>query len=355
MELSYIEAWVRMLRNVFAKGRGGTQKLIDVTVSPTYPFGDASENANLPNEIQYSTLPARNLNRNKDRRGVQPPEITVHDAGTSFVKKYMDNFLYYVYARNVVLPTDFLGNIAKVKNVMLERKDGTLKVLTEGKHYKFDPNRNVITFFVEFFGFVPVGVNIQYTVELYSETLCGQNEIILTGQITKGEIIGSIYSLEGDVTVQIDFWGADPKQTEWMLQRFRNLWINERKLQQALVGHGLITFNLEWSHSGLKKNLDKSMMPYLYNISANVKFSTEYRVMELASIYSYDFDELATGSHWLGTITPSFWNGAEAIRECVCCLAIAPYQIGLADYDIDSKLLNDDSILYNIVNTLIVK
>jgi hypothetical protein len=277
--------------------------------------------------------------------------VSVHDAGANFPKKYQDNFISNLYSRDVVLPPELVGTVALVKNVMLERPDGTLRVLIENEHYRFDAEQNIITFFVEFFDYAPIGANVQYTCELYSETLCGVNELVLTSQILAGEVIGAIYSLEGDVSVQVDFWGSDPKQTEWMLQRFRNLWINERKLRRSLAAQGLITMNLSWTHGGTSKSLDKNLRPYLYNISAMVKFTTEYRVMELAEQYVADFDNFSAGSNWLGTIAPSFQ--AEPIREVAAKLVLEPFRLRMViPWGNDNKLLNTGDASYGVHNTM---
>jgi hypothetical protein len=349
MEMSYIEAWIRLLRLMYAQGRGGTERTTTVTVSSGYPFADAPENHNLPNDPRLADARSASLNRDSNRRTLQPPEVSVHDAGASFPQKYMDNYLGDIYSRDVVMPSEFLGKIANVKNVMLERKDGSLKVLEVNKHFKYDAERSVLTFLVEFFDYVPAGAKVQYTLELFSETLCGQNEIILNGVVEKGEIIGAVYSLEGDVTIQIDLWGSDPKQTEWLLQRFRNLWINERKLRRSLAAQGLLTMNLSWSHSGIVKNLDSSLRPYLYNIPCLVKFTTEYRVMELVSSYVYDIDEFAAGSNWLGNI--SAIGDAPAIREVAGDLALTPFRLRMmVPWTGEKKLLNENA--YGVYNTL---
>ncbi len=349
MEMSYVEAWVRLLRLMYSQGRGGTERTTTVTVSNGYPFADAPENYNLPNNPQLSNAMSNALNRDPNRRNLQPPEVSVHDAGASFPQRYMDNYLGDIYSRDVVMPSEFLGKISRVKNVMLERKDGSLKVLEESKHFKYDNERSVITFLVEFFDYVPAGAKVQYTLELFSETLCGQNEIVLTGKVEKGEIIGAVYSLEGDVTLQIDLWGGDPKQTEWLLQRFRNLWINERKLRRALAAQGLLTMNLSWNHGGIVKNLDSSLRPYLYNISCMVRFTTEYRVMELASPYVANMDEFIAGSNWLGNI--SAIGEAEAIREVAGDLATIPFRVRMmVPWTGGNKLLSDNA--YGVYNTL---
>ena len=111
-----------------------------------------SEN-NLPNNPMLANGNSASLNRDPNRRDLQPQEVSVHDAGASFPQKYMDNYLGDIYSRDVVMPYEFLGKIANVKNVMLERRDGSLRVLEANKHFKYDAERSVLTFLVEFFDY----------------------------------------------------------------------------------------------------------------------------------------------------------------------------------------------------------
>lgn len=320
MELSYTEGWVRFLREVYGRGRDRGPKTIDVEVNAGFPFNEIPENANLPNLVKYSDASSRKVVRKSSRRLVNPPEITVHDAGTIFAEKYQDNFIHYMRSRDVKINPEFHGRIMEITNLFLDMGNGEAKIFKKDVHFRFDRERDVITFFLEVFNwFTPIHSHVTYTALLYSDGCEGNMEIIGEGVVELGEVIGTVYSMEGDVSLQVDFWGGDVKQTEWLMQRFRNLWINQKNLRMALANRGLVTMNLSWSHTGIQKHLDKQLRPYLYNISAMVKFTTEYQVLDLAHEYLYDYYELEEGS-WMGAIVQSI-NG-EAVRECYCTLEV---------------------------------
>ena len=322
MKITVVEPWVRLLREVFSNTVEGKPATVPVQISIGFPFTDLPENANLPNVTGLADASSNGVVRVSNRRSVVPPEITVHDAGENIPKRYMDNFVSYVYSRDVKVNPIYRGKIAHIKNVLLENRDGTLRILEENKDYTYSREREVITFHIEAFGLVPVGSHVKYTADLYHKTVRGEVEIIETGHVVDGEMIAVVYSLETDPTIQIDLWGGDPKQSEWLLQRFRELWINERKLRRDLARYGLINMNMSWTHGGINTHLDKRFRPYLYNITCKIQFTTEYRVLEVAKEYYKEFDEYHR-DRWLGAIVPTF--DGVAVREYYGVLSIAPY------------------------------
>jgi hypothetical protein len=341
MKITVVEPWVRFLREIFSRRSDGGQATVPVQVSIGFPFTDLPENANLPNSPGLADTSSRGVVRVANRRSIVPPEITVHDAGENIPKKYMDNFVSYVYSRDIKINPIYHGKIAKIKNVLLENADGSLTILEDGKDYRYSRHREVIAFNMESFGLVPVGSRLKYIADLYYKTSRGETEIIESGEVVDGEMIAVLYSLETDVTLQIDLWGGDTKQTEWLLQRFRYLWVNEKWLRQSLAGYGLINMNLSWSHTGINTHLDKRFRPYLYNITCNVQFTTEYRTLEVAKEYYNQFDQYYR-DRWLGAVVPAI--DGVAVREYFGSLSIAPYG---AQYIISSETMK--------MNRLIVK
>lgn len=324
MKITIVEPWVRLLREVFSRRTDGKPATVPVQVSTGFPFTDLPQNANLPNMPELADVSSSGVVRVSNRRNLTLPEITVHDAGENVPKKYMDNFISYVYSRDIKIAPEYRGKIARIKSVLLEQRDGTLLVLEEGRHYTYCRDREVIAFNIEAFNMVPVGMPLRYTADLYHKSVRGATEIIETGRVVDGEMIAVVYSLETDATLQIDLWGGDQKQTEWLLQRFRDLWINERSLRRALTRYGLINMNLSWSHGGINTHLDKRFRPYLYNITCNVQFTTEYRLLEVAKEYYEDFDAYHRDV-WLGAVTPTF--DGVAVREYCGILSAAPFNV----------------------------
>lgn len=326
------EAWVSLLRATFGvTSDGKSAARLPVQVSAGFPFTDLPENANLPNDPNLASISSDGVVRVADRRALSAPEITVHDIGEDMPKKYMDNFVSYFYGRDVKISKEMLSKISRIKNVFVEKTDKSLIVLKEGEHFIFDRERGTITFESEFYPYIPLGTNISYVADLYYETSRGIAEYIDKGVVESGETLGVIHSLEVDANLQIDLWGANTKQVHWLLQRFRELWINEKKLRRDLAMHGLpYNMNLSWHHSGIKTSLDGKFRPYLFNISCKVSFNTEYKVLNLVSDYSDRFSHLDPESMLTAHIAeqiPIDIDGAP-IRRYSGSLVVEPYNVG---------------------------
>lgn len=326
------EAWVSLLRATFSKSSDGlSQARLPVQVSTGFPFTDIPENANLANNPALATISSDGIVRVPQRRELTLPEITVHDIGESMPKKYMDNFVSYFYGRDIKIPTHMTSKISRIKNVFIEKRDKSLMVLKEGEHFVFDRERSAIAFESEFFPYIPVGTKANYVADLYYETSKGIAEYIDTGFIETGEILGVIHSLEVNAELQIDLWGANTKQTHWLLQRFRELWINEKKLRKDLARHGLpYNMNLSWEHGGIKTSLNSKFRPYMYNISCKVQFNTEYKVLNLVSDYSERYAGLDPNlmlTMQIADQIPPDIDGAP-VRRYTGHLAVEPYNIG---------------------------
>lgn len=322
MQLTSIEAWVRFLRRLYSVNPKGKTATLEVEVSSSYPFADIPENSNLANNPAFSSSPD-GAARKPDRRYVNPPEVTVHNAGEVFDKKYMDNFVAIIYSHDVQLPEVFRDKIALIKNVFLEQENGALFVLQNKDHYIFDRDRHAISFHCEYFDLIPIGATVHYNLELYTGAIAGMTEVIDAGVVVSGEQIGILSSLEGNAITQIDFWGGDSKQAEWLLQRFRRAWIDERALRSSLAAFGIIAFNMNWSHGGMIKSLDTTLRPYLFNITATVKYNTEYKLIQLSQEFLNEF-EAFSGGDWRGE-TIGTYEG-RTIRRYTGTIAPNPLQ-----------------------------
>jgi len=321
------EAWVSLLREVFSYNSDGTdQTRLPVQVSTGYPFTDIPENSNLPNDASIATISSNGVVRVPNRRDLSLPEITVHDTGENIPKKYMDNFVKYFYSKEVKLPPDMVTKIARIKNVFIERVGGRLTVLKENEHFIFDRERGSIVFEIGYYPYLSDGTIVKYVADLFFETSSGIAEFISSGFIEPGEILGVLHSEEVNAKLQIDLWGGNQKQTQWLLQRFREIWINEKRLRKRLAQHGLpFNMNLEWDHGGIKTGLDGRFRPYIYNISCRVRFNTEYKVLDLVSDYSERFRELDPNTRIYNKLEPAI-DGAPA-RRYSCLIAIEPENV----------------------------
>lgn len=340
MQLTSIEAWVRFLRRLYSVSPKGEAAITKVEVSTSYPFTDIPENSNLPNNLQHASF-AEGTNRNPSRRKINPPEVTVHNAGESFPKRYMDNYVATVYSHDVFLRESLRGKVALVKNVFLEQEDGSLYIMAERDHYIFDPERHVISFHSEYYGLVPVDSIVYYNLELYTEAESGHTELVESGTVYEGEQIGVIYSLESNPTIQIDFWGGDNKQAEWLLQRFKRAWADEKSLRQELARYGLTAFNMQWDHMGMNKSFDLQLRPYLYNITAKVEYTTESRLIQLSPEFLNKFDKFS-GGDWRGEIVATYEG--RPIRRYVGSIAVDQMTFVF----IDPQYSPDDPATYTV-------
>jgi hypothetical protein len=322
------EAWVRLLREIFSyTSKGDGPARVPVQVSTGFPFADIPDNSNLPNDPTLATLSSKGAVNLPNRRDLTLPEITVHDLGESMPKKYMDNFIGYFYSKEIKIVKDMVPKISRIKNVFLEQPNKKTLVLKENEHFVFDRERGAIVFEIEFYPYIPLGTKTKYIADLFFETQAGIAEHIGEGVIESGEIFGTLHSLEVDAKLQIDLWGGNQKQAQWLLQRFREMWINERLLRQNLARHGLpCTMNLSWDHGGIKSSLDGRFRPYMYNITCKVYFNTEYKVLTLVSDYAERFKDLDAAVAIYDRVPPAI-DGMPA-RRYTGLLAVEPYNVG---------------------------
>lgn len=327
LHVTIVEPWISLLREVFQYAPDGGRARVPIQVSTGFPFADIPENANLPNNPDLASISSSGVVRIPQRRGLRLPEVTVHNMGENMPKKYMDNFIGYLFGREIKIPADIMPKISRIKNVFIDKIDGTTIVLQEGEHFVLDRERGTITFELEYYPYIPLGTKVSYVADLYYETLSGISEYIDSGNVVDGEPIGVVHSLEVDATLQIDFWGANIKQAEWLLQRFRELWINEKYFRKSLARHGLpYNMNLSWSHGGINTHLDTKFRPYLFNISARVSFNTEYKVLDLVHDYAERFEDLPADTSIVGKLEPAI--DGVAMRRYTGLLAMEPYNIG---------------------------
>lgn len=105
----------------------------------------------------------------------------------------------------------------------------------------------------------------------------------------EGRVIGSVYSQEVDITLQLTIWAEDPRQREFLKMQIERPYINKNKMRKLLfeIGYlhgwddGFVVQNLYMTQRGdvdIQGNISQGdTIPRLYVATYEITFTTEIR------------------------------------------------------------------------------